>query len=153
MIVKCLSLWEPWATLMMIGAKRIETRSWYTPYRGPLLIHAAKNRSEIELVHEPEFTAALKGQSLHFGQILCVVDLINCERTETLCDDDALFEDRGGWTEWDMGNYGPNRFGWVTENVRPLPQPLDYRGAQGLFNVELDDRLAESLGIGTGALL
>jgi len=25
--IKCLSLWQPWATLMAIGAKRIETRS------------------------------------------------------------------------------------------------------------------------------
>lgn len=29
--MKLLSLWEPWATLMAIGAKRIETRSWQTP--------------------------------------------------------------------------------------------------------------------------
>ena len=38
--IKLISLWEPWATLMAIGAKRIETRSWRTPYRGWLAIQA-----------------------------------------------------------------------------------------------------------------
>jgi len=33
--MKCLSIIQPYATLIAIGAKRIETRSWSTPYRGP----------------------------------------------------------------------------------------------------------------------
>lgn len=39
--VKALTLHQPWATLVAIGVKRIETRSWSTKYRGPLAIHAA----------------------------------------------------------------------------------------------------------------
>jgi hypothetical protein len=41
MLMKVLTLTQPWATLIAIGAKRIETRSWETLYRGPLAIHAA----------------------------------------------------------------------------------------------------------------
>ncbi|KPV50187.1 hypothetical protein SE17_28415 [Kouleothrix aurantiaca] len=37
-----ITLTQPWATLVAIGAKQIETRSWATTYRGPLLIHAAQ---------------------------------------------------------------------------------------------------------------
>lgn len=33
---------DPWGTLVALGAKRIETRSWSTPHRGPLAIHIAK---------------------------------------------------------------------------------------------------------------
>jgi activating signal cointegrator 1 len=40
--MKGLSLWQPWAQLVAIGAKKIETRSWGTDYRGPLAIHATK---------------------------------------------------------------------------------------------------------------
>jgi hypothetical protein len=40
--MKALTLTQPWATLVAIGAKTIETRSWPTSYRGPLAIHAAK---------------------------------------------------------------------------------------------------------------
>lgn len=39
---KCLSLWQPWASLIALRAKHIETRSWSTSYRGPLAIHASK---------------------------------------------------------------------------------------------------------------
>ncbi len=40
--VRCISLTQPWASLIAIGVKSTETRSWRTWYRGPLLIHAAK---------------------------------------------------------------------------------------------------------------
>lgn len=40
--MKALTLTQPWATLVAIGAKRIETRSWRTNFRGRIAIHAAK---------------------------------------------------------------------------------------------------------------
>src|SRR3954451_22243677 len=40
--IPALTLTQPWATLVAIGAKQIETRSWGTSYRGWLAIHAAK---------------------------------------------------------------------------------------------------------------
>lgn len=41
-VMRAITLTQPWATLVAVGAKRIETRSWGTAYRGPLAIHAAK---------------------------------------------------------------------------------------------------------------
>jgi hypothetical protein len=38
--VKALTLHQPWASLVAVGAKTIETRSWSTLYRGPVAIHA-----------------------------------------------------------------------------------------------------------------
>ena len=40
--MKSLSLWQPWASLVALGIKTIETRSWETRYRGEIAIHAAK---------------------------------------------------------------------------------------------------------------
>ncbi len=42
--MKAITLWQPWATLVALGVKTIETRSWTTAYRGPLAIHAAARR-------------------------------------------------------------------------------------------------------------
>ena len=42
--MRAISLHQPWATLVAIGAKKIETRHWATDYRGELLIHAARNQ-------------------------------------------------------------------------------------------------------------
>lgn len=46
--MKVLSLHQPWASLVAWGIKTIETRSWQTSYRGPLLIHAAKTTAGID---------------------------------------------------------------------------------------------------------
>ncbi len=41
-MTRALTLHQPWASLIAVGAKSIETRSWRTKYRGPLVIHAGK---------------------------------------------------------------------------------------------------------------
>jgi activating signal cointegrator 1 len=38
--MKALTLHQPYASLVALGVKRIETRSWATSYRGPIAIHA-----------------------------------------------------------------------------------------------------------------
>ena len=43
MIIRCISLWQPWASLMARGHKYFETRSWDTKIRGEVWIHAAKS--------------------------------------------------------------------------------------------------------------
>ena len=40
--MKAITVWQPWASLLVSGRKRYETRSWATTYRGPIAIHAAK---------------------------------------------------------------------------------------------------------------
>ena len=35
--MKALTIWQPWAQLLATGTKSIETRSWGTRYRGPIL--------------------------------------------------------------------------------------------------------------------
>jgi hypothetical protein len=40
--VKALAIRQPWAHAIVHAGKRIENRTWPTPFRGPFLIHAAK---------------------------------------------------------------------------------------------------------------
>lgn len=69
--MKALTLTQPYATLVAIGAKKIETRSWKTSYRGKLAIHAAKglgmlNKWEfIGMLDKEPFESVLKA---HFGE-------------------------------------------------------------------------------------
>lgn len=42
--IPAISLWQPWATLIGLREKRIETRGWYTDKRGWIAIHAAKTK-------------------------------------------------------------------------------------------------------------
>ncbi|MCH9637772.1 MAG: ASCH domain-containing protein [Gammaproteobacteria bacterium] len=137
--MKAISLWQPWASLMAVGAKRFETRSWSTKYRGPLAIHAAKRfqRHERELCGFEVFRLALEAggyespDDLPLGALVAVVDL-----TDVLPTAPTLFE---GFTfsarELTFGDYTPGRFAWKTENLRRLETPIPFRGAQGLFEV------------------
>lgn len=38
-----MSVWQPWASLIVNGVKRFEGRKWATNYRGPLWIHAGNH--------------------------------------------------------------------------------------------------------------
>ena len=46
----CLTMHQPWASLLVYGIKRIEGRTWPTRYRGRLWIHAASKEPEEEAV-------------------------------------------------------------------------------------------------------
>lgn len=50
--MKVLTLHQPWASLVALGVKTIETRSWSTKYRGPLAIHAAARKPAVEMLED-----------------------------------------------------------------------------------------------------
>lgn len=61
--MKALSLTQPWATLVAISAKQIETRSWQSAYRGTLAIHATarKPRDWDDFIWNELFVSVLHG--------------------------------------------------------------------------------------------
>lgn len=48
--MKAITILQPWANLIACGAKKIETRSWATQYKGQIAIHAAKNKNIVGIV-------------------------------------------------------------------------------------------------------
>lgn len=123
--MKALSLWQPWASAMALGLKRVETRHWSTTYRGPLAIHAAKRWTR----DEREF-AEMMGlpTELPLGAIVAVGNLRSCLRTEAVFVSLSMQEE-----SW--GNYSDGRFAWVFDDIRALPEPVLFKGAQGFFDV------------------
>lgn len=75
-------------------------------------------------------------RNIPLGVIVAVVDLVDVWRTV-----DLLTDNKVGEVEMRYGNYLSGRFGWLFENIRALPDPVPYKGAQGLFNVP-DELLA-----------
>lgn len=151
--MKALTLTQPWATLVAIGAKRIETRSWATKYRGPLAIHAAKGIKEMHysLCRTVPFYTALSAvmpvnpvslywyAPLTLGAIVATCNLIACGEIKT----DAIY-DMGYSTQeaiWGIpqgnelafGDYTPGRFAWFLTDVKMLPEPIPYKGARRLW--------------------
>ena len=145
--MRILTLWEPWATLMAIGEKRIETRSWATSYRGPLAIHAAKGgftQDQLsrmclgETCLEPHFKEALGSVDLNRGHIVAVVTLADCVPVEKCA---SLGSPKDKWLtpkEESFGDYSHGRYGWITGDLFRLPRPIPYKGSQGLGILPLD---------------
>ena len=142
--MKAISLWQPWATLVALGEKQIETRSWGTRYRGMLAIHAAKKwtTEQFVLCQEKPFnnklitagfnTVNLKNE-LPFGAIVAVCRLTTCVQI-TPTNSLAV-------NERELGDYRPGRFMWRLVEIMQLLEPVPYRGAQGFF--EVDDSLIQ----------
>jgi len=165
--MRVISLHQPWATLMALGFKTIETRGYGTKCRGQLAIHAAKtipayavdairnNRTIREILlraYPPEDGHAVLGfpkKSLPLGKILCVVSLDGCVEMKVnsigqgqLCNWDEMKRYASPSAqltiEWDLGNWADGRYAWITSNLRHLKNPIEASGKQGFWNYDTD---------------
>jgi hypothetical protein len=162
--MRAVSMTQPWASL--VGDKRIETRSWRTSYRGPLLIHASKGFPVTERMlcwQDPFFRCLLailgmtdKGQSgeeiamrLPVGALVSVCNLVDCRRMASSEDNPFFDEERefdispaGSLTEQEraFGLYEVGRYAWILEDVRRLPEPIYCKGALQLWTPPVDVR-------------
>jgi activating signal cointegrator 1 len=135
--MRAISLWQPWASAVALGVKRVETRHWSTNYTGPLVIHAAKRwtRSEREFA-EIEHTLGRLPSRLPLGALVATCALIGCRRTEDV-------SHQLGSIERMYGDYYPGRFAWFLSDIKPFAEPIPWKGAQGFFNVP-DDVTSQS---------
>lgn len=131
--MKAITLWQPWASLIALGLKQYETRSWATNYRGPLVIHASKkNDAEIrDYCQQPDIKAGLQAHNLNsydlpYGAALCVCTLVDCIPTERAIRSISLQESA-------FGDYSRGRFAWKLGNVQAFYEFIPCRGAQGLW--------------------
>lgn len=151
--IKALPLWQPYASLIAYGAKRVETRD-YPPQRLGLrfgqriAIHACKTGTDLWLcgIDGPdEFVDQLPNsfpcpEDLPLGAIVatCVIDRA---REVTQESHDLLWSRNP--QEYAFGNYAPGRWAWVLRDIERLINPVPFRGRQGSFDVPLDLLSAE----------
>ena len=133
--MKVITILQPYATLIALGEKHIETRGWKADFLGPLLIHAGKSPAMVsECYQEPIKSILLKHgitspSKMLFGYALAVTKLVSFTRSEVLVKTISA-------TERHLGNYVPGRWGWGLKGTRRLDTAFQLRGAQGLFDWE-----------------
>jgi activating signal cointegrator 1 len=144
--VKALTLTQPWATLVQIRAKRIETRSWSTSYRGRLAIHAAKGFPKWAkmVCGEPIFHSALyragydiglrSTEILPVGCVIATCVLIRCRFTQDVSPQISEQEEA-------FGDYYPGRYAWFLSDIIALPEPIPAKGALGLWEWDAGEAL------------
>lgn len=138
--MKALTIMQPQASLVALKAKRYETRSWFTNYRGPVAIHASLGfpYSARRLVKLEPFSTALLGcteDDLPLGCVVAIADIAAVFATVDLSGQ-SLFEfseDSNIEREEFFGDFSPGRYAWLLNNVRALEYPIPVRGARGLW--------------------
>lgn len=135
----CLTMHQPWASLLVHGIKRIEGRSWPAPIRGRLWIHAASKVPEEATIKAMEDfyreIYAVNGiTDLKFpdhypvSRLLGCVEVVGCVRGEELA-------------SWEMVPEGVRLEGltdfcWLCEQPQKLLIPFEMRGYQRVYNLE-----------------
>jgi hypothetical protein len=163
--VKVLSMTQPWAFCVVYGLKKWETRSWYTAYRGDLLIHAAKGypreardfafRLFFDIAQQekgyvpaldshpllqPGFAGALVvSNNLVRGAIIGKVRLTECIRTS----DVGLITQQ----ERRLGDYSDGRWAWKLTDCEAFKEPIPAKGSLGLWNWGSDENKNPAQGV------
>lgn len=135
----CLTMHQPWASLLVHGIKRIEGRSWPAPLRGRLWIHAASKVPEDSTIKAMEDfyreIYALDGiTDLKFPEHYPVSRLLGCVEVVGCVWGDEL----KNWNEVPEGVRleAQTDFCWLCEQPQKLLIPFEMRGYQGVYNLE-----------------
>lgn len=134
--MKALTLTEPWATLMALHEKTIETRSWRMPNNiigQEVAIHSAKGYPKWaqETCLEEPFKSSLAGQAyslpaINRGHVLCIVKFTGSRLTEDMREQ---ITDK----ERAFGDYADGRWAWFSEFIRRLDYPTPAVGHLGFW--------------------
>ena len=134
--MKCLSVQQPWASLICSGLKDVENRSWRVKeVPGRILVHAGKTQHKMEdipIFYEVIFNnARINGilpdfKEMPLGAIIGYADIIGFEE-----ESDSI---------WSGGNEHGAEWKWKIGKVGLFKEPIPYKGSLGLFDVpEIDE--------------
>jgi len=136
--MKVLSLHQPYASLVVHGFKKFETRSWFTRYRGHLLIHSTKSKELLHALDEsPTIQRITRENEIQYprGVILGSVTLSKCLLfSAQLCH--QVMKDYPA--EVVLGIWATGRFMWALKDPEVWEKPIPARGHQRIWNWDLD---------------
>lgn len=130
--MRALTLYQPWASLLIHGIKTVETRSWQTHYRGWLLIHAGKtfDRDYYCWLRSQMGFGFLDTLEYKTGVILGKALLVDCKRITS--------ENKPSEFEQFLGDYNPGRYQWLFGAIEKFANTIPAKGSLGLWRYDGD---------------
>ena len=124
--MKCLSVSQPFAHLIITGKKTIDLRGWNTNYRGDLLIHSPLK------IRTKDCKRLKITQKLPAGYIVGKVQLYDVKKYETKTElkSDLKYHFAGK-------EFSKKKYGFLLKNAKMFRIPIPYKGQLGLFEVNL----------------
>ena len=149
--VPAITLWQPWASLVALGAKPYEFRAWAAPERlrgRRIAIHAGARPVRIAEVRalciglhsdDPAKRSFLNAEialpyldKLRFNRLLAPLGVVLCTAILGFpVRADKLPELAGFANDSDRGQHF--NFAWPLTDIEPLEPPVEVRGEQGFW--------------------
>ena len=123
-VMRALTLWQPWASLIVFGQKRVENRPWKLPYSRvgrPFAIHAGLRYDDEAAKQFPDDVAALGHLGRMHGAIIGTARAISCHGNRA---DFPVLQRR--WF------FGP--FGWMLDRIWYV-DPIVCRGREKFWTI------------------
>lgn len=136
--MRVLPMHQPWASLVALGVKEIETRKKPAPPAicgQRIAIHANLTREELNLCATDPFRRYLPDsvEDLPLGAIIATVHLV---RSEQITEESAAQLQREHPDEFAFGDYTPGRFAWVLIGAAALDEPVPFKAHQGWNEID-----------------
>ena len=137
--MKCLTVKQPWASLLVTGATQYLVRNWRTSHRGPLAIQASSKfpKSHVELCCDPDFRPLLRLAGFDYAiemprqAVLGTVSIADCLQVTRENRNFFDLEDPA----MHFGLIQPGCWAWICSAhcafVRPVPLP----GRLGIYTI------------------
>lgn len=152
--MKAITIHQPWATLIALGEKHFETRSWATKYRGPIAIHASKADPSKQMSALDEHVykriwhniIKLPGvfcpSDLPTGAVVAIANLTECyEIKRDVLGGLVILDAPNRKThfnttdkEFYFGDYTSGRYAWELDDLQVLSKPIPAKGQQRIWN-------------------
>ncbi len=124
--MKCLSICQPFAELIIQDKKTIELRNWNTNYRGEFLVHAPikirKEDCKKLKIEEELTTGAIIGKAE-------IYDVKKYQSTKEIQNDKNK--------HFSSKKFQEKMYGFILKNPKPLRIPIPWKGQLGFFDVNL----------------
>ena len=124
--MKCLSICQPFAELVIQNKKTIELRKWNTNFRGEFLVHAPIK------IRKEEIKKMRIKEKLTTGAIIGKAELYDVKKYESI---EEIQNDKN--KHFSTKNFQEKTFGFILKNSKPLRIPIPWKGQLGFFNVDL----------------
>lgn len=132
-IVKTLTIREPWASLIVNGYKEYEFRNWKTNYRGKILIHSG-------IGFDKEYLDRFKEYDLEYGkgEIIGEAELVDCIKVS---DEFQKVLNNKNRLVYGSNNYD-QKYAWKLINIKKYNKRIPVKGKLSLWEYDINDNNA-----------
>ena len=132
--MKCLSVSQPYADLIVQGKKTIELRTWNTKFRGEFLVHAP-----FKIKKDACKRLGIDETTLRTGVIIGKAEIYDVKVYNSVSELKADYKKHFATEE-----FLRHKYGFLLKKPKELRMPIPYKGSLGFFNVNLGTKVKEN---------